>query len=165
VKDKEKYFEIVYSAYAKSIFRFCVLRLNDTTLAEDITEETFVRIWKLISEEKKIDNEKSFVYLIARGLIVDYYRSAKNKKDVSIEKYNFDFSYDESIVDRVDLQQQIEEVYAKLKKIKKEYQEIIVLHYVEDLKIAEVAKVLGKTENSTRVLLHRALAAVKKHYE
>jgi RNA polymerase sigma-70 factor (ECF subfamily) len=165
MKDKEKYFEKVYATHGKSIFRFCLLRLHDAALAEDITEETFVRIWKLISEEKPIENERSFVYLIARGLIVDYYRSAKNKKDVSIEEHNFDFSYDESIVDSVDLQQQIEEVFTKLKKIKKEYQEVILLHYVEDLKIVEVAKILGKTENSTRVLLHRALAAVKKYYE
>ena len=57
---------------------------------------------------------------------------------------------------------EIFKINAKLTKLKKEYQEIILLRFIEDLDYAEIAKVLGKKESGVRVLLYRAIQALKE---
>ena len=68
----------------------------------------------------------------------------------------------DSAEDKFSMKQELEQVYVKLKEIKKEYQDVLLLHYVEDLKISEIAVVLNKKENTVRVLLHRALKTLKE---
>ena len=54
------------------------------------------------------------------------------------------------------------EVRQAMKFLKKEYEDIIFLHVVEDLSVQEIAKILNATENTTRVTLHRAIASLRK---
>ena len=49
-----------------------------------------------------------------------------------------------------------------IKKLKQDYQEVLLLKYVEELKITEIAKVLGKSSVNVRVLLHRAVKKLKE---
>jgi len=64
---------------------------------------------------------------------------------------------EEKIMKKTDL----ELVKNALVQLKDEYQNVIIWHYLDDLSIPETAKLLGKTEENTRVLLHRALRALK----
>ena len=68
----------------------------------------------------------------------------------------------DSAEDKFSMKQELEQVYVKLKAIKKEYQDVLLLHYVEDLRISEIAVVLNKKENTVRVLLHRSLKTLKE---
>lgn len=161
MRDKKAYFEEVYDTYVKQIFRFVYLRVNNTQTAEDITSETFLRFWRKIEQEKYIDNERALLYLIARGIIIDYYRS-KKKTEVKLEEVADEkqFTNDE-IIEKIYLNEKITKVYKQLAAIKKEYREIILLRFVEDLEYPEIAQVLGKKETAIRVLLHRAIATLK----
>ena len=49
--------------------------------------------------------------------------------------------------------------------LKDEYQEVVIWHYIDDLSITEIAKMLKKSEGTVRVTLHRALKAVRKEIE
>jgi len=162
MQDKKAYFDEVYETYVKQIFRFVFLRVNNTQTAEDITSETFLRFWRKIEQGKYIDNERALLYVIARGIIIDYYRSKKNIREVKFEEVADDkqFTNDE-IIEKIYLNEKISKIYKRLETIKKEYREIILLRFVEDLEYAEIATVLGKKEVAIRVLLHRAIATLK----
>jgi len=56
----------------------------------------------------------------------------------------------------------LDTIKAVLTNLKDEYQEVVIWHYIDDLSIAEIAKMLKKSEGAVRVTLHRALKAVKK---
>jgi RNA polymerase sigma-70 factor (ECF subfamily) len=163
MKDKKAYFEKVYDTYTKQIFRFIYLRTNNTQITEDINSETFLRFWKSIEQEIVINNERALLYTIARRIIIDYYRSKKNKDEVQLDESLEDkhYNYNE-MIEKLYLDQRIAKVYEKLKKIKKEYQEIIILRFVEDLEYEEIAVILGRKENNIRVLVHRAIDNLKK---
>jgi len=162
MQDKKAYFGEVYETYVKQIFRFVFLRVNNTQKAEDITSETFLRFWRKIEQGNYIDNERALLYVIARGIIIDYYRSKKNIREVKLEEVADDkqFTNDE-IIEKIYLNEKISKIYKRLATIKKEYREIILLRFVEDLEYAEIASVLGKKEVAIRVLLHRAIATLK----
>jgi RNA polymerase sigma-70 factor (ECF subfamily) len=56
----------------------------------------------------------------------------------------------------------IERTMKLLSKIKPEYQDIVIWHYLDDLSIKEISKILDKPENNVRVTLHRALNSLKE---
>lgn len=156
-------FEEVYRQFAQGVFRFIYFKVSDYELAKDFTADTFVKFWKQLANGREIQNNKALLYFIAKGITIDYYRKKKNTKSISLD------TIDERLLgvidnseDKFSIKQELEQVYVKLKEIKKEYQDVLLLHYVEDLKIAEIADALNKKENTVRVLLHRALKTLKE---
>lgn len=166
IMEKEKLFQLfedAYRQYSQGIFRFIYFKISDFELAKDFTADTFVRFWKQLINGREIQNKRAFLYFIAKGITIDYYRQKKNRRSVSLETIDerlLGVNDDEET--RISKKYELEQVYAKIKTIKKEYQDILLLHYVEDLKISEIADALNKKENSVRVLLHRALKTLKE---
>jgi len=68
----------IYKADSDAIFRFCLVRVSDREQAMDITEETFLRLWKSLLDGKEILNNKAFLFTLARHLIIDWYRKKKH---------------------------------------------------------------------------------------
>ncbi len=52
-----------------------------------------------------------------------------------------------------------------LNKLKDNYQEVIICHYIDDLSVSETAKMLNKSEGAVRVMVHRALKALKNEVD
>lgn len=164
--EKEKHyhsFEVIYKEFAGGIFRFIYFKVSNYELTQDLTADTFIRYWKVLAKGETIDNHKAFLYFIAKGLVIDYYRKKKKNKQISLE------SVDERMLraidtaeDAISQKQELEEIYAKIKQLKKSYQDILFLHYVEDLTVKEIAFVQKKKENAIRVFLHRALRSLKE---
>ncbi len=59
------------------------------------------------------------------------------------------------------LSSEIEKIRGVINGLKPDYQNVIIWHYLDDLSIPEVAKMLDKSEETTRVTLHRALKALR----
>src|SRR5579863_136343 len=92
---KEKEFLEAYQHYADAIYRHCYFRVYNKELAEDLTQETFIKTWKYITEGKEIKNLKAFLYKVAVNLIIDNSRKKTalvfddiKEKEVSIRLYN-----------------------------------------------------------------------------
>lgn len=99
-------------------------------------------------------------------MIIDHYRKNNKRKSVPITSVEESLlSSDDDTEDKLATKQEVEQVLRALRTRKKEYQEVLLLHYVEDLTIHEIAFVLSKKENNVRVLLHRALQSLKEVYE
>lgn len=156
-------FENSYKEFSSGIFRYIYFRVSDYELAEDLTADTFIRYWKVLLQGESVENQKAFLYLIAKGLIIDYYRRKKNTNNVSIESIDERLlEIIEDVEERIYQKQQMEQINLKIKQIKKQYQDVLILHYVEDLSIKEIAFILDKSENAIRVLLHRSLKALQE---
>ncbi len=167
----KKDFEKVYDSNIEHIFRFAYLKVSSKDDAEDITSRAFLKLWEAINDKKKsnIKNYRAFLYKITRNLIIDYYRQNRRKEDdnkltkqqVSFEKVviiDREMRADEKAV----INSEIEEVKNALSKINEDYQNIIILYYLNELTIPEIADLLDKPESSIRVLVHRALTTLHK---
>jgi len=156
-------FEKIYKQFSNGIFRYIYFKVSDFELAQDLTVNSFIRYWKILVKGEEIDNDRALLYKIAKGKIIDHYRKKGNNKHISLEKI------DERLLGKIDptedivsRKQELEQIYLQIKKIKKDFQDVILLHYVEDLTIKEMAFILHKKENAVRVLLHRALKSLKE---
>src|SRR5258708_4751537 len=101
-KELEAEFLKSYDEHAEALFRHVLIRVRDRDIAKDIVQETFSRTWFYLSEGKKVEYIRAFVYRIANNLIVD---GSRKKKSASLDAMMDEDGYepvDESIRDFAD---------------------------------------------------------------
>jgi len=156
-----KIFSQIYDKYIDKIYRFIFLKVNSEEIAQDLTSETFLRGWESFKNGNKIENPQAFLYRIARNLVIDHYREKGRTQVVSAE---FAPIVDprEDLEEKAILTSDVDRIKQVLVNLKEDYQNVIIWHYLDDLPIQEVAKMLDRTEEATRVLLSRALKTLKQ---
>ena len=158
-KDPDAYAEI-YNLYVSSIYRFIYFKVATKQDAEDLTSEVFLKIWQYITEtDHQIDNLRALLYRTARNLVIDSYRK-KASRDLNQDTETLSLVEDEkqqNLLASIDVKVDMKNMEKVLRKMKDEYREILLLRYLEELSISEIAKILEKSKGSVRVSLHRAL--------
>ena len=159
-----KNYSEVYDKYVKKIYRFVLLKVNSAEIAEDLTSEVFMRGWQSFKGQgpDKIDNLQAFLYQIARNLLADHYRQETKAQLVSVEYAPLLPDARQDLEEMSFIQSDMERVKAALVNINDDYREVIVWYYLDELKVPEIAKILDKSEPTVRVLIHRALHALKE---
>ncbi len=160
----------LYDIYVDEIYRFIYFKVSSKEEAEDLTGEVFLKTWQYINEKdsKAIDNLRAFLYQTARNTVIDFYRT-KGLREESLDEPGGDDEQlkvdiadpKQDLAEKIELSSDFEAVKKALQKIKGEYREVIMLRFVEEMEIKEVAEILGKPEGSIRVLLHRAVNSLK----
>lgn len=154
----------IYDRYIERIYRFIFFKVGNQSDAEDISSETFLKVWQYIKEGQPIKNLNALLYSVARNLVIDYYRSQAKKRDFE-EPLSLDAKSAANIAENIDFKTDEGKLLSALKSLKDEYTEVIILRFFDDLPVSETAKIIGKSQNNTRVLAHRALGALKKILE
>lgn len=161
--DNEAFGEF-YDFYVPKIYRFVRLKVDSQETAQDLTSEAFLRIWKYLQEQKKIrERFQALLYKIARNLVIDFYRT-KSVREILIEDNLEELSEidDQEIGDELVVrQEEIVEVKKALLRIRSNYQDVVVWYYLDELSISEIAEILDKNEGTVRVLIHRAVRALR----
>ncbi len=153
----------IYDKYVGQIYRFIFLKVNSPEIAEDLTSEVFLKAFEIFKKgEKKIKNERAFLYQIARNLVIDFYRDRAKLKVISTSDCKEIIDESQNLEEKIFLDSEIEKIREAISTLKDEYQDVLLLRYVDNLKIPEIAQILKKSEQNTRVLLHRALKSLKE---
>ncbi len=164
--NNKRKFSKIYDLHIEKIYRFVFLKVNSRETAEDITAEVFLRGWESFNnKEKNIENHSAFLYQIARNLIIDFYRQKGQIRLVSVENCKEIDDPNVDLQEEVALSSDMAEIKQFLDCLKDEYREVIILRYINDLTVFEVAKTLDKSETNVRVILHRALKALRKEMD
>ena len=112
--------------------------------------------------ENQIDNLNAFLYRTATNLITDYYRSSA-RKDIALENVEEKkFASQPSYIDETDHNLELNKVKKALIKLTEEKQQLIIWRYLDNLSIAEISQLSGRSKNAVYVSLHRALKELKK---
>ena len=164
-KGDNEAFAKLYDIYTPKLYRFIRLKVNSREMAQDLTSETFLKIWQYLQEQKKIKERfHSLMYKIARNLVIDFYRT-KSSREILIEDNFEEFSMiedDDNIAELTIRREEILQAKKAISQIHPHYQDVIVLYFLDELSISEIAEILGKNEGTVRVLIHRAVNALKK---
>ena len=155
-----KTFSKIYDRYIDKIYRFIFLKVSSQEIAQDLTSETSLKGWESFKNGTKIENPQAFLYRIARNLVTDHYRE-KGKAQIVSAEYVSIVDPREDIEEAAVLKSDINTIRLALVNLKEDYQNVIIWHYLDDLPITEVAKLLDRTEEATRVLLSRALKSLR----
>ncbi len=168
-KDKEAFIK-VYDEYVQDLYRFIYFKVGREAEAQDLTSLVFLKAWQHIQNNSLSDSKtlRALVYKIARHAIIDHYRESSSKLEVSLDDEDNPIEIvDESqdLSEDLDRKNNLALLREQLPLLKEEYREVIVLRFVNDLSLEEIADVTGKSRGNVRVILHRALAALKEMVE
>ncbi len=155
-------FGVIFQRYAKKIYRFIFFRIKEKDLADDLTNEVFLKMWQQIQADKKIDNLKAYIYKITRNLLIDYYRKQRDEVDIENAKHLIDDNQD--LINDITLTSEVIELLTKIEFLREDYREVLLLRYVEDLSIAEIADILDKSPGAVKVTTHRAIKKLREIY-
>lgn len=168
-RDPEAFAQL-YDRYVEQIYRFVFLKLPTAEEAQDVTSETFTRVWGYLIEQKEIINFRALLYRIARNLIADHYRKAQD--DLSIQAVTFSEDSTSTLMqDLGDAGQNAELMAAraeialissKLERLKEGYRDVLMLRLIDQLPFAVIAEILDKKVGHVRVVYHRALKALQE---
>ncbi len=154
-------FAKLYDTYVRRVYRFVYFKVKSAEDAEDITAEVFLKTWNYLSERgAEVKSFSGLVYRIARTTIIDWYRKQSRRPDTTVfdlEQNINDVGDNNAEVERLASRLEHQRVLAGLHRLKHDYQELVVLRYIEDFSIQEIVEITGKKSLTVRVMLHRAL--------
>lgn len=150
----------LYNEYSDHVFHFVYYKVRNKALAEDITQDTFIKAYKNINTLHTISKAKSWLFSIARNLVIDHVRRESLLKIISIP-INIIKSPTESPESEHDKKERNKELFCALYKLKPIYRDIIYLRFIEELSIKETAEVLNIKESKVRVDQHRGIKELK----
>jgi RNA polymerase sigma-70 factor (ECF subfamily) len=147
-------FEKLFALYSDVIFRFCLYKTSDRQVAHDLTQDTFLRLWKAMnSADQKIEKPKQYLYQIARNLVIDHYKKAKA---VSLDMLQEDgFDPKETKMQSADTMSEIGILRKAIEDLEADYREVVYMRFVEGLGIEEIAETLNISTNLVSVRINR----------
>jgi len=150
-------FEEIYKTYWSKVFRICMGYVNDHDWAKDIAQETFVTIWQQLP---KFRNESAIGTWI--------FRIASNNCLRQIERQNRmpRSEMPEQIAEIIthDIEPAVQFLYKCISELS-ETDRLIISLELEDVKQAEIAKIVGLKESNTRVKIYRIKERLAKKFE
>jgi RNA polymerase sigma-70 factor (ECF subfamily) len=159
--------EELYRDYKDRIEGFIRRMVRDTALAQDLTQETFIRAQKGLKDFRGESSSLTWLFRIANNLCLDHLRKEKSRGlMVDFFEYldNRDYGAAESgkneesdqqvhLLEQREMSECVQEFVDRLPEA---YRSVMVLYYLEGFSIEEIAGILGTSSVSTRVRLHRA---------
>jgi RNA polymerase sigma-70 factor (ECF subfamily) len=169
-------FELLVTRHRKALFNFILRFVRDTAQAEDVTQETFLRLVKGADAYERQAKFTTWLYTIARNLCVDASRRGKHRKAASLDAPLSDDDGAASLLDLlpdgtagVDRQAQSRELGLRLRQaieaLPDEQREIFLLREVADLQFNEIANVIGCPENTVKSRMRYALEKLREALE
>lgn len=140
-------FEELYKSYWQKIFRLCMGYVNDHDLAQDLAQETFIKVWEQLP---KFRNESSIGTWIFRIASNNCLRQIENQNRFT--KAQLPLNLTEEKQDNIE--PQIQFLYKCIAELP-EIDRIIISLELEDIKQAEIASIVGLSEANIRVKIHR----------
>jgi RNA polymerase sigma-70 factor (ECF subfamily) len=146
------------------IYRYVFSRVQDASVAEDLTAEVFVKaLESLPAYEFKGSPIQAWLYRIAHARTVDYWRRQQRRQEIELEDT---VPADGPLPPEVlDLEAQWVTAMNLVAQLTDDQQDVLILRFVGDLSLSEVARTLGKTTGAVKALQHRALASLARLQE
>ncbi|MCH5264280.1 MAG: sigma-70 family RNA polymerase sigma factor [Lachnospiraceae bacterium] len=154
--DSEKFTKL-YQQYKGLAFWVANQVLMDDYLSEDAVQEAFTRIARnfsklFLKDDIFCNKTKSFIVIVVERIAIDIYRKHKRQQENEI----YSEKWEETLFALGDMVPKKENyVHNAIQSLPRMYSEVLVLHYVNDMKGREIAKILGMNENTVRTRIAR----------
>ena len=160
--DKEA-FGLLYDHYSTSVFRFLYYRTRSTSLAEDLTSETFFRALRSMNNFRWQGKDfGAWLMTIARNLATDHFKAGRTRLEQTTEDMGIHDDTTESPESTVLSALTNQMLLAALEQLPVEQQECLVMRFLQGMSIAETAAVLQRSEGAVKQLQLRGVRNLAK---
>jgi RNA polymerase sigma-70 factor (ECF subfamily) len=156
-------FAVLFRSTVAIVHRFLQARCGDAALAEDLTQDTFIRAMRAIGTSFRGGSSEfvAWVIRIARNRFLDHVKSGRVRWELAVEDVPITVS---TLNPEHDVLATIEGIDLRraLSRLTTEQEEVVLLRFLQGLQISEVATVTGRSEGAVKALQFRALRALQK---
>ncbi len=159
-ENDQEAFAQLYEEYFDKIYRYLALRVGNEMEAEDMTQQVFLNALRSISSFKwKGVPFSAWLFRIAHNQAVDHLRRKQKRASVPLDE---SLSSGDSPHATTELKMDIEQLLRATKRLTEAQREVISLRFTSELSIAQVAKVMGKSQGAVKALQHSAIVALRR---
>jgi RNA polymerase sigma-70 factor (ECF subfamily) len=162
-KGSKEAFTRLYLLYSGQIYGFALRLTKSTADAEDILQETFMRLWDNRSNLSPEISFKSYLFKITYHLVIDHFRKQINSVDFHsfIESDYYQLASENKAEQQITLEEYRKQIAASVAKLTSRQQEIFRLSRVEELSAKEIGKRLNISEKTVNNQLSLILATLR----
>jgi len=148
--------------YYQQIYLFMRRLGHNGQVSEDLTQQSFLQAWQHIGQLRDGKALNGWLYRIAGNVSRLYWRKHKGKKPAGLEGFDVP---DSNIAryDKVERNEQLEHLKNAVARLPIKLRQTVILHYMQQLTIAESADAAGVRQGTFKSRLNRALTALRKH--
>ena len=149
----------LYSIYLNRIYRYVFYQVKDKMTAEDITEDVFIKAWKVIDSCKgRGETFSPWLYRIAHNQVIDILRSRRKQLLTEMETVDKVSGPELEVEGKLERQ----ELLGMIAYLPEAQRQVIILKFFEGLDNFEIGQVMGKKQGAIRILQMRALSTLRK---
>ena len=146
----------LHDAHALALHRYVSRLTGDSALADDVVQETLLRAWRLPRVLDDADSARAWLFTVARHLVIDEWRSARNRHEISTDELPERLTTDATaalldawlVADALD-------------GLSSDHRAVVVCAYYRGQTVAETARSLDIPEGTVKSRLHYALRAMR----
>ncbi len=163
-------FEPLYRKYVGQVYSFAAYELRDHHLAEDVTEQVFVRALRALPtfEERGVGPVSSFrvwLFQIARRVLANERRRLARHPQTPLDSAFELAAPGPDPAAQAVAGEEARRAWQAIGRLPRDRRRALTLRFVEEMTTTEIAGVMGRSEGAVRVLIHRALRAVANELE
>lgn len=165
-EERETLIDELMDRYGTEILRLVYSYVHNYQLAEDLTQDIFVKSYKSLHTYKGKSSLRTWLWKIAINHCKDYLKSWYNNHVIPVEdSYIYDVNREGSAEEEAIQQEEDERLVHSVMGLPVLYREVIYLHYYEDIPIREMARILSVNPNTVKTRLRRAKSLLKERWE
>lgn len=147
--------EEIVETYYTEVYRFLARRHGDSFIAEDITQDTFLKFTQNLSTYKDKGKLKSYIFSIAVNCSNDYFRKIKQQSELPLD------NTEETVIKTTpetdfELSDKAMRIKTAVLSLDDGFRDVTILRYYHDMKLSEIALALGIPTSTVKTRLHRA---------
>ena len=146
----------VWTKNSDDVKRFIISKVKDTTLADDILQDTFIKVHTKLHTLKDITKLKSWIFTIARNSMMDYFKSINQTFELA------NFESETNIEEQTHTEKDC--LNGILQSLPKKYRDPLFLSDIKGLKQQEVAEKLNQSLPTTKSQIQRARKLIAKGF-
>jgi len=151
----------LYDRHFLQIYKFVYSRVRDQSIAEDVTSDVFIKALRSIGRYQDTGRPISaWLYQIAINAVHDRFRSARPLEDIDEQR---DLTAGGPTLEQIAAQRdELRRIWAVVETLPKPQRVAMVLKFQEDMKIEDIAAVMGKSSGAVKLLIHRGVLKVRQ---
>jgi RNA polymerase sigma-70 factor (ECF subfamily) len=172
IKGEQTCFEQIIHRHKNKVFAYISLYIRDQALAEDLFQDTFMKVIQSVKTGKYQDNGKfiSWVMRIAHNLIIDHFRRIKQMNTISNDDYESDLfnskKFSDSTIEDDMIKRQIQkDVRNMISHLPEDQREVVILRHYAGLSFKEIAEITEVSINTALGRMRYALINMRKIME
>lgn len=156
-------FAELYRAHTYAVFNYCLFRVNDSAVAEDLTADTFERAWRARhAYQAERANFNTWLFTICRHVVTDWQRRQQRRPVTALDERHVDsHPSPEAQVAALEQQQQLR---CLLQTLNPDDQELIALKFGAGLTNRHIAQLTGKSETAVGSALYRIMQKLRTRW-